>query len=81
MPRLVRGRQPPRAAADQRGTRAHYTMYSHAVYRVSHKSVYAFSNLNISNMLDAIYFKFLVIVGLTFIFMHMKFQGNRPSHF
>ena len=26
MPRLVRGRQPPRAAAGQRGTRAHYTI-------------------------------------------------------
>ena len=32
-------------------------------------------------MLDAIYFKFLAIVGLTFIFMQIKFQANRPSHF
>ena len=48
-------------------------------YGVSHKSVYAFSNSNISTMLNTIIFNFLCIVDLTFIVIHKKFQSNRPS--
>ena len=50
-------------------------------YGVSHKSVYAFSNSNISTMLNTIIFNFLCIVDLTFIVIHKKFQSNRQSHF
>ena len=48
-------------------------------YRVSQKSVYAFSNLNILTILNAIGLNFLHIVEGTFICLHIQLQQNRPS--
>ena len=49
-------------------------------YRVSQKSVYVFSNLNISTIINAINLICLCIVDLTFISLHIKFEWNRPCH-
>ena len=49
------------------------------IYRVSRKSVYVFSNLNISTIIHAINSIFLCIVDKTFIFYPIKLQWNRPK--
>ena len=52
-----------------------------ALYRVSQKSVYVFSNWNISTIFNAINLIFLGIVDLSLVFVHIKFERNRPSQF